>query len=285
VGIGPTERQYSSFDTLRQQLSAVCERPRHHSKPVHDLHGSDDILGEPLRTTSPGVQRPNPHRNADEEGEGEDVVKRDDLRSTFPPYLDGEASDSRANYDRLLPIENEMKMRGSSRGFGRYLVAILVGVALTLAWQTYGDATKQMIATKAPELGWSSEAKQMIASWVDQLGWTTPLDGSEKQAAPVARTAPVAPSIDPEQVRQITRSLTALQQSVEQLAARLDQVTGEIRRLEAADVEILAKMTPAPPLPRPVAAAPRKPTPVAPPLSPAPTAPPTSLAPVPLSRQ
>jgi hypothetical protein len=137
-----------------------------------------------------------------------------------------------------------------------------------------------MIATKAPELGWSSETKQMIASWVDQLGWTNPVAGSEKQAA-LARTAPVVPSIDPEQVRQITRSLTTVQQSVEQLAARLDQVTGEIRRLETADVEILAKITPVAPPPRPVAAAPRKPTPVAPPLSPASIAPPTSLAPVP----
>src|SRR5215470_13081309 len=66
-----------------------------------------------------------------------------------------------------------MKRRGS-RGFVRYLVAVLIGVAATLAWQSYGDAAKQVIATSAPELGWSPEVKQMIAKWMQQLGWTKP---------------------------------------------------------------------------------------------------------------
>jgi hypothetical protein len=42
--------------------------------------------------------------------------------------------------------------------------------AQPLAWQSYSDAAKQVIATSAPELGWSPEAKQMIAGWVQQLG-------------------------------------------------------------------------------------------------------------------
>src|SRR5690349_22875433 len=50
------------------------------------------------------------------------------------------------------------------RRFARFLLAICIGVAGTLAWQSYGDATKQIIATRAPELGWSPESKQMIAS-------------------------------------------------------------------------------------------------------------------------
>jgi hypothetical protein len=94
-----------------------------------------------------------------------------------------EASERKAIHDHLVAIEKEMKRRGS-RGLARYLAAILIGVAATLAWQSYGDATKRMIATKAPELSWSPEAKQMIASWT--LGWTKPPAGSEKQAALVA---------------------------------------------------------------------------------------------------
>jgi hypothetical protein len=170
-----------------------------------------------------------------------------------------------------------MKRRGS-RGFGRYLVAILIGVAVALAWQSYGEAAKEMFAAKAPELGWSPETKQMIANWVDQLGWRKPPAGSEKQAAPVAQAAPAAPSIDPENVRQMARDLATLRQTVEQLAGGLDQVTREIGKLESADAEILAKITPAPPPPRPVAAPARKPAPIAPP---SPPAPPTSLAPTP----
>jgi hypothetical protein len=56
----------------------------------------------------------------------------------------------------------------------RFLVAICVGVAAILAWQSYGEAAKQIIATKAPELGWSPQTKQMIASAIQQVGWTTP---------------------------------------------------------------------------------------------------------------
>ena len=124
----------------------------------------------------------------------------------------------------------------------------------------------------------------MIASWIELLGWTKPPAGSEKQALPVAQTASTAPSIDPAQAQQIARDLATLRQTVEQLAAGLDQVTREISKLQAADVEILAKITPAPPPPRPIAAPARKPTPAAPPSSPAVT-PPTSLAPMPPPEQ
>ena len=94
--------------------------------------------------------------------------------------------------------------------FVRYLVAICIGIAGTLAWQSYGEATKQIIATTAPELGWSPEAKQTIASWVQQLGWTKSPAGSEKQGAPVAQTAPTTPSLDPEKVEQMAQNLVAV---------------------------------------------------------------------------
>jgi hypothetical protein len=46
-----------------------------------------------------------------------------------------------------------------------------IGVAATLAWQSYGETTKRIIGTKAPELGRSLETKQMITGWMQQLGW------------------------------------------------------------------------------------------------------------------
>jgi hypothetical protein len=72
----------------------------------------------------------------------------------------------------------------------RFLVAICLGVAGTLAWQSYGDATKQIIATRAPELGWSPEAKQMIVSSIHWLGWAKQPPAPEITAAEtVAPTA------------------------------------------------------------------------------------------------
>jgi hypothetical protein len=242
--------------------------------PTDEMAAKPDAAGfggEPdqqLRTILENLQRVGQRSPVEED----EPVERDDLRPGFTSRLDQEASERKAIYDRLVAIESEMKRRGS-RGFVRYLVAICIGVAATLAWQSYGDAAKQIIATRAPELGWSPDAKQMIASWT--LGWTKPPAGSEKQALPVAQIAPSAPSIDAEKVQQLTQSLAVLRQTVEQLAAGQDQMTRVIGRLESAVTELIVKI-PEPP-PQPPAAPARKPTP-APPSSRTPGPPPTSRA-------
>ena len=242
--------------------------------PTDEMAAKPDAAGfggEPdqqLRTILENLQRVGQRSPVEED----EPVERDDLHPGFTSRLDQEASERKAIYDRLVAIENEMKRRGS-RGFVRYLVAICIGVAATLAWQSYGDAAKQIIATRAPELGWSPDAKQMIASWT--LGWTKPPAGSEKQALPVAQIAPSAPPIDAEKVQQLTQSLAVLRQTVEQLAAGQDQMTRVIGRLESAVTELIVKI-PEPP-PQPPAAPARKPTP-APPSSRTPGPPPTSRA-------
>ena len=223
--------------------------------------GSDEKSDQQLRTILENLRRVNP-------------VEQDDLHSGI---ADRETSERRAIYSRLVAIEKEMKRRGS-RTFTRYLVAILIGVAATLAWQSYGDAAKRVVATSAPKLAWSPEAKQMIASWVQQLGWTKSPAGSEKTAAPVTQTAPTTPSLDAEKVQQTAQILVAVQETVQELAAGQKQVTGEIDKLESAVMEILEKI-PAPP-PQPPGAPARKPISM-PPTARAPGAPPASRAPIP----
>ena len=190
-------------------------------------------------------------------------------------HLDYETSERSTIYYRLLAIDAQAKRiesqtkRRALRALVRYVVVICIAVAGTLAWQSYGEPTKKIIATKAPELGWSPEARQMIASWVQELGWTKPDPDTAPVRLPVAETpqgirvipvaqtatdaaapkAPAAPSVDPEQVQQITRSLTTLQQSVEQLAAAQDQMAHQITSLQASDLEILNRIPPPPPLP------------------------------------
>src|SRR5215469_7039507 len=185
------------------------------------------------------------------------VAPQDDLHSGFTPRLDLEALEHKSIYDRLGTIENQTKKR-SLRGFTRYLLAICIGVVATVAWQSYGEAAKQMFAARAPELGWSPETKQMIGNWVEQLGWTKPPRAAAvAQTAPaaVAPSVPVAPSIDPAEVHQVAMDLTALRQTVAQITASQDQMAREVDRLQAANQEILAKM-PEPPPPPPIAAVP-----------------------------
>ena len=161
------------------------------------------------------------------------------------------------------------------RAFIRYPVAICIGVAGTLAWQAYGEEAKQIIATRAPELGWSPEVRQTIASWTKPLARpentaARPPVQETQAAAPVAQTAPealaptpAAPSFDPEQAKQLAQSLDGLRQTVERLAAAQEKIEREMTRLQAADQEILARM-PAPPPLSPPAAPTRKPAAVPP---------------------
>ena len=220
--------------------------------------GGIDKLDEQLRVSVEALLHPSPPPKP--------VEEVDDLLLAISHHLDDEASERKTIRNRLLAIENTME-RLASRGI-RYLVAICIGVAAILAWQSYGEAAKQIIATKAPELAWSPQTKQMIAGWMQQLGWTKPLVVESKpapvtQTAPetVAAKAPATPSLDPQQVKQIEADIAAVQQAVErhladvratveQLAASQDQMAREIEKLKAAEMEILEKI-PTPPPKRP----------------------------------
>jgi hypothetical protein len=256
-----------SDDNLKEQLRAAFHELQLASlqpRPAEDLHSSDDNLNEQLRVSAEDLTRSSPQFNS-----------REDVQSLFSRishHLDYETSERNTIDYRLAAIEREIKRR-RSRGFARYLVAICIGVAATLAWQSYGETTKWIVATRAPELGWSPGTKQMIASWVQQLGWpagpeSTVVRPSTPQASPVVQTGPVAvaPSAsDPEQVHQIALDLAALRQTVEQLVAGQNQTEREVNRLQAADMEILARI-PSPPTQSPVAPM-RRPTPMGPPSS------------------
>jgi hypothetical protein len=177
--------------------------------PAENLRGSDVELNERLDD----LPRP---RSLPEDVEN--------LLSQSSQYLDDETSERTIIRHRLIAIENEVRKRGA-RGFARYLIAICIGAAVISAWQSYGEATKQIISTTAPELSSSPETKQMIAQKVQQL------------------------EVDIVAVRQtIEQRLAVQQQTVEQLASRQDQMVSEITRLQAADQKILEKI-PAPPPP------------------------------------
>jgi hypothetical protein len=198
-------------------------------------------------------------------------------------HLDFETSERTTIYYRLRAIDEQMRKvmkqtkRRHLRAFARTAAAILIGVAATLAWQSYGEGAKQTIATTAPALAWSPESKQLIMGFVYELGWTRP--SAEAQTAQVQATAlqtvqatPAAqalagsatpvPAVDPEQIQQIVLSLGAMRQSLDQITSGQDQMAREIARLQNADAEILDKI---PAVPRPAAVAPaRKPISVLP---------------------
>jgi len=112
----------------------------------------------------------------------------------------------------------------------RFLVTICIGVAGTLAWQSYGDVARQMLADSSPVLGWLAPQAVSIA-----------------QAAP-DQVTPAAPSLDLRQLKSMSLDLAAQHQQIQQMASN-------IATMQAVQQEILRKVsTLPPPSPRPVAA-------------------------------
>jgi len=95
----------------------------------------------------------------------------------------------------------------------RFLITFCIGVGATLAWQSYGD-----------------EAREMIANSYPQLGWLAPRPAPTAQNAPdaIALAAPAAPSPD-QQLNAM--SLDAVRQSVDRIATSQEQITRSIDRI------------------------------------------------------
>jgi hypothetical protein len=87
----------------------------------------------------------------------------------------------------LEPMDLDLIARPSKQAsFARFLIAFCVGVAATLAWQSYGGAARKMIASWSPQLRWS--APQAAHEAATHASWSPQLGRSAPQAAPEAAT-------------------------------------------------------------------------------------------------
>jgi hypothetical protein len=160
----------------------------------------------------------------------------------------------------------------------RFLIPFCIGVAATLAWQSYGDTAREMIAGWSPQLSWLAPPAAPVAEASGLAPPAAPVaeaSGLAPPAAPVAE-APAAPSPDQDELKGIWFGLAGVRQRVDEIAAQLaagqEQVTRDINKLQAVEQDILDKISTPPP--RPAAPA-RKSVPLTPlPLTPLPLTPP-----------
>jgi hypothetical protein len=97
-----------------------------------------------------------------------------------------------------------------SRSLARFLIIFCIGVAVTLAWQSYGDDARKMIADSSPRFGWL--------------------------APQAARNGTPSPEF------------ATMRQSVDQLAANQQLMAGDIAKLLTDQRELLQKISaPLPP--------------------------------------
>jgi hypothetical protein len=153
-----------------------------------------------------------------------------------PPLHPGEREPYPGEFDQLQDERRALPRRRVSAALARFLVVFCIGVATTLAWQSYGNAARRMVAGLSPDLRWVAP----------RTAPETPLPLSSAGATS-------------DQLAAISRSLVAVRQSVDKLAA-------DIAKLQAARQDLPPVPTagsPASPPPPAGAAAPapgRKPT-------------------------
>ena len=96
------------------------------------------------------------------------------------------------------------------RTLTRFFIAVIIGIGATLAWQSHGDAAREMVVARAPSLGWL-------------------LSVSTTKSPVVAATAP-----DPmQQLEPLASNLDVVRRSVEQLAAKQEQMAQNVATLQA----------------------------------------------------
>jgi hypothetical protein len=162
-----------------------------------------------------------------------------------------------------LPTDRPSPGTRSSRGIARFVVAVCVGVAATLAWQSYGGMAKQMIANSAPQLRWlllSPPAMNPPSGREIAVEQPSPpaVQASAPQEAPapagaVASTASetataTAPTRElQQQLETIEQDLAAVRQNVEQLAAGQAQMARDIAKLHPSGQDIRRRISALPP--------------------------------------
>jgi hypothetical protein len=110
------------------------------------------------------------------------------------------------------------------RTLTRFFIAVLIGIGATLAWQSHGDAARDMVVARAPLLGWLFSV-------------------STTKSPAVAATAP-----EPvQQLEPLASNLDIVRRGVEQLAAQQDLMARNIATLQAVDEDIRQKVSSPPP--------------------------------------
>jgi hypothetical protein len=112
------------------------------------------------------------------------------------------------------------------RALTRFSIAVLIGVGATLGWQS--DAAKEMLVARAPTL-----------AWVLSVSTTKPPVVAATSTDPIQQLAPLASNLD------------VVRRSVEQLAAKQEQMSQNIAALKAVEEDIRQKLSSTPPAPAP----------------------------------
>ena len=160
------------------------------------------------------------------------------------PSLDDTLPKSKLSDGRSLHSQTSLGLRALRR-VSRFLLTVCIGVAATLAWQSYGDAAKETVAD------WVAQSE--LSSWLPLARLLSALDVPRRQATPPTpapapiiepgkpEIAPGAPLLGMPQLEAMAQDFATIRQSVEQLAAGQEQLAQDMIKLQSAVQEIEQK--------------------------------------------
>jgi hypothetical protein len=116
------------------------------------------------------------------------------------------------------------------RTLAGFFIAVLIGIGATLAWQSHGDAARDMVVARVPSLGWLLP----VSTTKSPAMTVTALN-------PVQQFEPLVSNLDV-----VRRSVGQLGASVEQLGANQEQMTQDIATLQAVADDIRQRVSTTP---------------------------------------
>jgi hypothetical protein len=134
--------------------------------------------------------------------------------------------------DRILLPTRPSILRRIVRACARFLFAFLLGVGVTLAWQSYGDEAVDMMRTQAPSL----------AEWLP-ASTGKPADGPVGAAQQQLKPAAAGGTELEQQLKPVAIDLAAVKESLERLAAEQAKLTQSIDRLDRGQQAITQKLS------------------------------------------
>ena len=134
----------------------------------------------------------------------------------LPVELSGDRPQVRPKTFENDPLQQSPSRKRASRAFARFAMTFCVGVAATLAWQSYGDAARRMIVNSYPQFDWFAPRRALTV-----------------QKAPDTIALAASPAVYPDQQQfdAMLRDLHAMSQSVQRIAARQEQITRTIEQI------------------------------------------------------
>ncbi len=140
-----------------------------------------------------------------------------------------------SSVDAQSPLKGVSAGTRAVRAFTRFVVAILIGVGLTLAWQFYGDEAKQLVRTSAPSLAWLVPGPDATAADA-----AANLNDLVRQMKLIAVDVAI-----------LQRSLGQIFSNQDQLMLKQDRLTHDVAALQALEQDVRDKIASPPRVARP----------------------------------